>query len=198
MNRFQSLSTWFRRLSRRERRIVAAGAVISVLALLTAWVAVPFVRRWQDREATIAAKEIQLGQLRALVEGEAATQKALFARQRTRPALWERLVTGATPALAASSVQSLLQDYADRSRVTLDRVDVVAEPGAASNESLPAIPVRLSGQGDIYGLADLLTNLQHGGKLLVVDELRVTSGNPGYAPDVLSFSVQLHGAYGQE
>jgi hypothetical protein len=198
MSRFRSLSTWFRHLNRRERRVVTAGAVVSVLALLTAWVALPFARRWQDREAAITAKQAQLGQLRSLIEGERGTRQSLTARQRDRASLRQRLLTGATPALAASNVQALLQGYADGSRVTLDRVDVVAEPGSAGGEGLPAIPVRLSGQGDIYGLADLLTRLQFGGKLLVVDELRVTGGAPNYAPDLLSFSVKLHGAYSPE
>jgi hypothetical protein len=198
MSRFPSLSAWFQRLSRRERRFVAAGAVVSTLALLSVWVALPFVRRWHDREATIAAKATQLGQLRALVESEALARSRLVEHQRDRARLRERLLTGATPALAASNVQALLQGYADRSRVTLDRVDVVAGPGSATGETLPAIPVSLSGQGDIYGISELLTSLQHGGKLLVLDELRVTGGNPSYAPDLVSFSIRLHGAYSQE
>lgn len=171
---------------------------MSTLALLSVSVALPFVRRWHDREATIAAKATQLGQLRALVESEALARRRLVEHQRDRARLRERLLTGATPALAASNVQALLQGYADRSRVTLDRVDVVAEPGSATGETLPAIPVSLSGQGDIYGISELLTSLQHGGKLLVLDELRVTGGNPSYAPDLVSFSIRLHGAYSQE
>jgi hypothetical protein len=92
-------------------------------------------------------------------------------------------------------VQALLQGYADGSRVTLDRVDVVAEPGDTTGGSLPAIPVRLSGRGDIYGLTELLTRLQGGRKLLVIDELRVTGETPSYAPDLLNISVRLHGAH---
>jgi hypothetical protein len=198
MNRSQSLFAWFRRLSRRERRVVSAGAAVCFLGLLTIGVAIPFAGRWQDREDAIAARQSQLGQLRSLVEGEAATREGLVVRQRERVALRERLLTGATPALAASNLQGLLQGYADGSRVTLDRVDVVAEPGATSEEGLPAIPVQLSGQGDIYGLSELLTRFQSGPKLLIVDELKVTGGNPEYQPDLLNFSVRLHGAYSPE
>lgn len=195
MSLSRSLSAWFRHRSGRERRIIAAGAVVSILALLTAWVVLPFARRWQDREATITAREIQLGQLRSLIQREAATRGGLAARERDRAALRSRLLTGATHALAASEVQAVLQGYADGSRVTLDRVDVVAEPGDASGASLPAIPVRLSGRGDIHGLTELLTRLQSGGKLLVVDELRVLNEGPSDAPDLLHFSMQLHGAH---
>lgn len=196
MSPSQSLSAWFRRLSRRERRVVSGGAAVAVLALLTVWIVLPFARRWEVREAAISAKELQLGQLRGLVNNESARQKDLVARQKDRESSRERLLTGATPALAASNLQALLQGYADGSRVTLDRVDVVAEPGD-SGEVVPAIPVRLSGQGDIYGISELLNRLQYGGKLLVIDELRVTGGN-AYGPDLLTFSLRLHGAYSAE
>lgn len=196
MSLSQSLSAWFRRLSRRERRVVAGGALLGTLALLGVWVVLPFVSRWQDREAAIEAKQIQLGQLRTLVGEETATRQSLSARLRERTALRRRLLTGATPALAASDLQALLQGYADGSRVSLTRVDLVAQPGAAGDEGLPAIPVRLSAHSDIHGLAGLLSRLQYGEKLLVIDELAVNVGAvAGDRPDLLTFSVRLHGAY---
>ncbi|MBA3892948.1 MAG: hypothetical protein H0X69_04535 [Gemmatimonadales bacterium] len=176
--------------------MVAAGAVVSTLALSMLWVVLPFVGRWQDREAAIEAKEGQLARLRGLVEAESATRQSLSARLRARTSLRERLLTGATPALAASELQALLQGYADGSRVTLTRVDLVAQPGAAGAEGLPAIPVRLSAHSDIHGLAGLLSRLQYGEKLLVIDEFTVNAGAvAGDRPDLLTFSVRLHGAY---
>jgi len=196
MNLFLSLFAWFRRLNRRERRVVAAGALLSTLALLGVWVMLPFVSRWQDREAAIEAKQIQLGQLRRLVGSEAATRQSLSARLRERSTLRGRLLTGATPALAASDLQALLQGYADASRVQLTRVDLVAQPSAPGDEGLPGVPVRLTAHSDVYGLAALLSRLQYGEKLLVIDELMVNVGAVGgERPDLLTFSVRLHGAY---
>jgi type II secretory pathway component PulM len=196
MNRSQSLSAWFRRLSRRERRVVVAGALVSALALLVVWGVLPFLRRWQDRETMIAERQMQLAQMQSLIEGEADTRQRLAARQRDRAALRARLLTGTTPALAASSLQALLQEYADGSRIALERVDLVTEPRELSSGKLRAIPVQLSGRGDIYGLADLLVRLQYGEKLLVIDELRVTGIGTDQAPELLNLSVRLHGAYG--
>jgi type II secretion system (T2SS) protein M len=196
MSRFQSLSTWFRRLSRRERLIVSGGALVSALALLSVWVVLPLTRRWQDREAAINLKQTQLTQLQTLVASSAVIRKNLAERQAARVALRQRLLTGSTLALAASNLQALLQGYADASQVSLDRVDVVAAPGTERGQGLPAVPVRLSGQGDIYGLTSLLDRLQNGEKLLVIDELSVNAGGvAGYRPDLLVFSVRLHGAY---
>lgn len=196
MNRSQSPSAWFRRLSQRERRVVAAGALVSALALLVVWGVLPFLRRWQDRETMIVERQMQLAQMQSLIEGEADTRQRLAARQRDRAAIRARLLTGTTPALAASSLQALLQEYADGSRIALERVDLVTEPRELGTGKLRGIPVQLSGRGDIYGLADLLVRLQYGEKLLVIDELRVTGIGTDQAPDLLNLSVRLHGAYG--
>jgi type II secretory pathway component PulM len=196
MNRSQSPSAWFRRLSQRERRVVAAGALVSALALLVVWGVLPFLRRWQDRETMIVERQMQLAQMQSLIKGEADTRQRLAARQRDRAAIRARLLTGTTPALAASSLQALLQEYADGSRIALERVDLVTEPRELGTGKLRGIPVQLSGRGDIYGLADLLVRLQYGEKLLVIDELRVTGIATDQAPDLLNLSVRLHGAYG--
>jgi type II secretory pathway component PulM len=199
MSRFQSLFAWSRRLSPRERRILIAGALVSASALLAVWVVLPFVERWQFREESIATQRARLMQLQSLIQEQSGLRQSLASRQRAHPSVRARLLTGSTPALAASDLQALLQRYADQSQVNLDRVDPVAEPGAPQKGELPAIPVRLTGQGDIYGLTALLNNVQHGEKLLVVDELSVNAGGvAGSHPDVLVFSVRLHGLYRAE
>jgi type II secretory pathway component PulM len=196
MSRSQSLSAWYRRLSARERRSVAAGALVSVVALLAAWVILPFTRRWHDREATIAAEQTRLGQLRDLVSSETTLKQRVDSLQHARQRLRGRFLTGSTPALAASNLQALLQSYADSSRVSLERVDPVADPGTATANGLPSIPVRLSGQGDIYGVTALLGRLQGGEKLLAVDELSFNVVNGGTVKaDLVVFSVRLHGVY---
>ena len=196
MSRSPSVSTWFQRLSARERRIIAAGALLSGLALLGSWALLPFARHYQEREAAISAQQSRLVQLRALVHGEPAAKRSLVSLQREHTELRRRLLTGSTPALAASNLQALLQSYADSSRVNLERVDPVAEPGTVAAHGLPTIPVRLSGQGDIYGLIALLERLQHGEKLLAVDELSLNEiSTSAGRHDLLGFSVRLHAVY---
>src|SRR2546428_9897830 len=95
---------------------------------------------------------------------------ALDEQQRAFAADEARLVSGATPALAASMLQGLLQRYADESAVQLDRVDVAGQP-RPDKPGLLAIPVQLQGQGDIYGLVDFLYRLDRGDKLLLADHL---------------------------
>src|SRR5256714_2384246 len=101
-------------------------------------------------------------------------RRALEERKRAHAADEAGLVTGATPALAASALQGLLQRYADESSVQLNRVDVVSEP-RRGQPGLLAIPVQLQGQGDIYGLVDFLARLEHGETLLVLDDVSLNA-----------------------
>ena len=182
------------RLSRREQRVVLGGAVVSGLTLAIVLVALPLTHRWSAREAIYDANREQWGRLQALVSGAERLRQAGEQETLARATDEARLVTGATPTLAASSLQGLLQRYADESAVQLDRVDVASEP-RPDRPGLLAIPVQLQGQGDIYGLVALLSRLEGEDKLLVTDELTVASAADGRAEQHLSWAIRLHGLY---
>jgi Type II secretion system (T2SS), protein M subtype b len=194
MRASRSLSATLRRLNPRERRVVLGGAVVSAAALVVMFAVLPFARRWSEREAEIAVRRERLVQLEALVASEAPARRALGEEERRRALLGQRLVSGMTPALASSNLQTLLQGYADESHVTLDRVDLVSETQGASSDSLPTVPVQLSATGDVYGLFDFLYRLQYGERLLVVDEVLVSAG---YAPPVSASAGAPAGAAAQ-
>jgi hypothetical protein len=190
-----------RRLSARERKVVAGGAAVSVLALVIVLGVLPLHSRWTEREATLEAKRGQLARLEALVAGEQTIRRAVGERQRARPSLRTRLLSGASPALAGSNLLALLQQYAVQSRVSLDRVGVVDESEPAA-DGLPALPVQLSARGDIYGLVNFLANIQYGEKLLVIDEITVNSianfGEFSESPgdtDLLNWTLRLQAPY---
>ena len=188
------LSATYRRLSRRERVVIAVGGGVSVLALLTVLVVLPQARRWLDREEQIAMRGEQLARLESLIAREETVRQRLADLQQARASAGRLLLAGETAAVAGSSLQLLLNRYAAESRVVLDRVDAVRASG--DETGITEIPARVAVRGDIYGLVDLLFYLQHGEKLLVVDDLRVseTPGGRG-AESLLTVSVSLHGYY---
>jgi type II secretory pathway component PulM len=188
------LSDTFRRLNSRERIVVIGGAAVSTVALLAVLVVLPQARRWLEREDQIAMLAEQLARLESLVEREDAVRDRLTALEAERVATARQLLEGETTAVAASSLQLLLNRYATESRVELDRVDAVSRP--ADTEGITEIPARIAVRGDIYGLVDLLFYLQNGEKLLVVDELRVGQVPTGRGmAELLTVSVSLHGYY---
>jgi len=199
------LSDTLRRLNPRERRMVLGGALVSASALVIVLLGLPFARRWAVREAAYTASREQWLRFAALTGNTDGLRRAPVERKLAHAPDEARLVTGATPALAASSLQGLLQRYADESSVQLNRVDVASQPRPGQS-SLLAIPVQLQCQGDIYGLVDFLSRLEHSEKLLALDELSVNAGfamsnrsgsgpRPRKAPQAFSWSLRLHGLY---
>ncbi|PYP72474.1 MAG: hypothetical protein DMD41_08860 [Gemmatimonadetes bacterium] len=199
------LSDTFRRLNPRERRVVLGGALVSATALVLVLLGLPFAHRWAVREAAYRASREQWLRFAALTANTDRLRRALDERKLAHATGEARLVTGATPALAASALQGLLQRYADESSVQLNRVDVASQPRPAQ-PGLLAIPVQLQCQGDIYGLVDFLSRLEGGEKLLPLDELSLNAGYAmGYrsgsgprrdkAPQSFSWSLRLHGLY---
>ena len=175
--------------------MVIGGAAVAGLMLLTAFGVLPYYRRWSERSVTIAAAREQRDRLRTLVASESAFRQALDARRTARGTWVARLVSGSTPALAASELQALVRRYAELSAVEVDRVNVVGEPTPIEG-GLTAIPLQLTAQGDIHGLVQLLSLIQEGERLLVVDDLTVTAGAPrGDGVQVLTWSVRLRGPY---
>ena len=179
------------------------GAAVSVTALLVVGVVLPFAHRWAVREADYAARRDQWTRLEALVANADRLREALAADRVAFAGASDRLVSGPTPALAASTLQGLLQRYATESAVQLDRVDVAADP-RPEGSGLLAIPVQLQARGDIYGLVDFLYRVEQGDKLVVVDELTLNAGvdgvdSPGEArgqPETMSWTLSVHGLYG--
>jgi hypothetical protein len=199
MKVFQSLSDSFQRLSRRERLVVAAGLGVTLAVLGVTQVVLPFADRWAARERAYAASREQWVRLQGLVASEARLRQALDRERNVQRSSGNLLAPGTTPALAASGLQALLRRYAEESMLQLDRVDVAGQP-KADRPGLLEIPVALQGQGDIYGLVDFLFRVQHGERLLVIDELLV---NAGYARPLaqdggvraLVWSLRAHGLY---
>jgi type II secretory pathway component PulM len=204
------LSDTLRRLNPRERRVVLGGALVSAAALVIMLLGLPFAQHWSARGAAYTTSHEQWQRLTTLVANTDRLRRLLDERKRAHAAERARLLTGATPALAASALQGLLQRYAEESSVLLNRVDV-ASPPRANQSGLLAIPVQLQAQGDIYGLVDFLGRLERGENLLAFDELSVNAVNgavglglgPGYArglrkapaPQTLTWSLRLHGLY---
>lgn len=189
------LSDSLRRVNARERRFIIFGAGVAASLLFVMTVALPLARRWAARETLYAATREQWARLAGLAAGVEPLRSTRDTQRLAQGPEAARLVTGATPALAASGLQGLLQRFAEEHGVQLDRVDVAAQP-RPDRAGLLAIPAQLQGQSDITGLVDFLLRIQVSQVLLVVDELAVNAPTDGRdGRQTLLWTVRLHGLY---
>jgi len=175
--------------------VVTVGAAVSLASLLVAFVFVPEAQRWSAREAEIHIKAEQLARLQSVLAQEGSTRESVAGMEQERLHADRRLLAGATVAVASSTLQLLLNRYAAESGMDLQRVDAVGQ--TAGTGPLQRVPARITVQGDIRALVDLLALLHRSETLLAVDEMRV-SASPGFdrAPDLLTASIGLHGYWG--
>ena len=174
--------------------MVATGAAVSLASLLIAFVVIPEAQRWSAREAEIRLKAEQLARLQGVLAQEQVVRAGVASMEQERLQTERRLLAGATVAVASSSLQLLLNRFAAESGMELQRVDAVGQTASAG--TLQRIPARITVQGDIRGLVDLLVLVHRSETLLAVDEMRV-SASPGFGrmPDMLTASIGLHGYY---
>ena len=158
-------------LSARDRRALFWGAV-AVACVLLLYAAIPFARQWSDRESLIGARQGELARLHGVKEAEAMLRTAVDARTTRAADFPQRPVGAGTAALAAGVLQGVLQRYADESQLSVSELNVAGEPDSTA-VPLAALPATLIALGDVYGVADLLSRVQHGSTLLEVRELTV-------------------------
>lgn len=165
---------------------------VGLAAVTIARGGVPFARRWAARSEAISIESDRLARLRGLVAAREQLEERVREQSLVLESMPQRLLAGRTAALAASSLQSLLQEYADRSRLAVSRLDVAGAPDVAGTR--PLIPATLSAIGDIHGLTDILSLILHGPFLLEVTELSVRP-NPALRGELLQMTVTLRAGW---
>lgn len=190
-------------VNQRERRVIAAGIGVLIVAVLVTFVLVPLATRWQVRRARTTALSTRVAQLQALVARESSLQQDASVQEVALSHKGRRLLHAPSRAVAASVLQSLLQDAADASQVLVDRVEVPLEEsadlpeadassvsGTPSDAGQAAVTASLSVTGDIHGVAALLEVLLRGPRALRVERLSVQI-NPALrgASDVLQATI---------
>lgn len=171
-----------------ERRTVTIGATVVVLALFVAFVALPFVRHWQLREVELRTTRDSVRELRGLVASATALDSAERHIGASLSSEGRRVIRARSATLAASALQSYLQDASDASRLVVTRLEVApsAEPGASF------VPASLAAYSDIHGVAELLGHLEHGPRLMFVERMTVQMNSAlRGAPDVLQVTLTL-------
>ncbi|MFN8581017.1 MAG: type II secretion system protein GspM [Gemmatimonadaceae bacterium] len=175
----------------RERRTIRWAIWVSALALIAAFVVAPFARRVAERADQLAVRREHVERLSSYIVQKPALDSSMAATDRLLRGSSMRVIRGRSPALAASELQRVLQEYARMSRVSVSRLDVASGTDSTTNA---AIPATVSAVGDIYGLVQLLAYLERGSIVVEVDTLAVQSTS-GLRGDLLQLSLQLHAPF---
>ena len=194
----------------RERRVVAVGAIVVAVGLLLAYVMLPFARHWSMREQELRAVRAQSDTLAGLIASASQLEAVASAQERSLASSNRRVLHARSATLAASSLQSLLQDASDASHLVVTRLDVaqdlspqssgevardsatIATTQSASRGRAVSLPATLAAYCDIVGLAALLDHLARAPRVVYVERITVQQNSSlRGAPDMLQVTVTL-------
>jgi hypothetical protein len=189
----------------REQRTLLAGAIVVAAALVIAYAIVPFMLRWRQRDAELDGARLRLRELSSLVANAPALDSAARMAERSLESGGRRVFRARSMTLAASALQSFLQDASDASSLVVTRLDVadaaeatsVESPRSSVTDSLPpsgttSITATLSAHCDIAGLARLLAQFEHGPRVVHVERMTVQQNSAlRGAPDMLQITLTV-------
>ncbi len=161
-------------LTTRDRRAIRLGGAALLAGLCWVLVLAPYLRAVRETSDRLAAERDVLERERALL---ASTEQLRLAIDSGTARLMEAapvLFGGANEAEASAALARYLQSGATASKALLARV----EPGKSGDGGvgLVALPLRVQGETDLWGLLSLLHMLESGQKAVRIDELRIGDG----------------------
>lgn len=174
-------------LSSRQRGVVGAVLAVVIVAAFAAYGGVLFFRAWTEREERIALASDQLGSIASLIATEDTLSRTVSNLERTRSS-HRQLLTARTPSLAASELQRILRLQAERSKISIDRLEFSSDQ--VSDGATVVIPFTISAVGDIYGIPDFLAMLRNESPVLEISEMNLVS-NTALKAGLVQFSATV-------
>jgi Tfp pilus assembly protein PilO len=168
-----------RRVSTRERMLIAAAGLTAVLFIGTKWLVFPFLDSVSDLPATVNSQTKRMVNYRRVLLGTDSVRAALEAAQKQTAVMESGLLSGRTSALANAELQGLVKEMALGKGLTLRRSD--SAPSKAVSLEYEKVSIRVEFQGNIDQLVGLLAAMETSPRILFLEEIRVTPisyGNP--------------------
>ncbi len=170
-------------LSRRERVIVGAGAVVALVVGGYLFLVEPLLMRARDAEALVPAREATLERRRLLVSQRPRLAEELAAVDERLGSERARLLRGPTPPLAASELQKLLKELLPVGGVEV-RTERVLPP--VDQQGLQEIGIELTLVGSIRDTVTALARLERTDRLLALKDVKIRVVAPGQPRDLLT------------
>ncbi len=171
-----------------RRNFILAAAAVALMAALIGFAGAPFYRSWQEREALISTSSERLTRVASLIARQDVLSRTVSALERTN-GTQRQLLVARTPSLAASELQRVMRSYAERSKMSIDRLEF-SSSDAPTGGGTTFIPFTVSAVGDIYGVTDFLAMMRTESPVIEVSEIGLVS-NSALKAGLIQFSATV-------
>jgi len=164
-------------LSARDRRTAIAG-LIGVMLLLGSARGLPAVRAWEGRErARGAALAAELSAARAARRDLPRIRDSLRVRLARYATLDSTFIVARSPSDGAAALASTLEELADGASFRITGLQVRVDTAIVAG--LARVGIRVTGIGDVRGVAELLRAIEGSDRpVLVIRELAIAQQDP--------------------
>lgn len=166
------MNNFWNRLSKRERNLVLATALIVIAFVAKYAVLSPFLEHREWVKSQLESQPQLLAKNLRYVSQREALHSALESMRAQVKAQEPKFLTGDTPSVTASDLQDTVQSIATREGAQVITTRVL-NPEPAGLFSKIGIQLEIGGQ--IQQIANLIRSLDSSPKLLVIDEITVRS-----------------------
>jgi len=181
-----------------DRRAIRVGAIALAAGFLLLR-ALPAGARWgMQHLQALEAEERLLVETRQLVLSAPTLEDSVAHLTRRIEALAPRLLTGTTGPDAAAALAARVSVPAERLRLTVERVEPVADSLTRADGTLRRATVRVSVVGDLAELLALLDTLGRGDPLLIPAGVQLAATNapaPADSAEVVRMELTVSGWY---
>lgn len=165
-------------LNKREQRFLIAGGLCILVYILIAFVIEPIYEnqvnaiRQIENKTLLIKKYYEILNQKAYYEQKSKTNKANYS------ALTRKFLNQEKPALAAASLQKILENYAHKTSVNIESARI-EKPKYL--EKILAVPVEITIRSTLRNLTDFIYLVENHEKFMVIEEIvskRVNKSNP--------------------
>ena len=161
------------KVSRRERWIVIAGAVVGAVVIVVGWVILPFVDSRRELTEQIAAKQRKLQSYQTFVQKKDEYQSVLEALQAQKGRLQAQILQASDPGVAEARLREVLTQYAQANGVSITRTNILQEEKL--KEGYSKIGIDFNVQADIGPLTRFLLALVTNPNVLEIRQVNVNA-----------------------
>jgi len=170
-------------VSGRERILIAIGVLAALVVVGWTFVVQPIRDRYQSAAELTPVREQVLTRRVELLLRKAAIARELDTTNAQLQVAGNRLLSTATPAVAASELQKLTKEMAVQASTEI-RSERILPP--VERGELVEIPVEIAVSCEIRQLVDLLSRMEQTPKMLTVQDLKVRVVNVTQPKELLA------------
>ena len=156
------------KISDRDKRVLTIGGVAVVVYLLVTLVVQPIYATQVRKDREIQDKIRFIEKYYEVLNQKAYYEAKSQENEKVQKSLTQKFLEGTKPGLAAAGLQKVLEGFASKSSVKIDRVRVEKHK---FTESLMAIPIEITLRSSLKNLTQFIYQIESYEKFLVVEEL---------------------------